>query len=93
MIVIGSTAEVWPARMVTLAGTVSRFVSLEARLTTRGLAKAVGMVTVPSTVPTPSVALAGTVTVKGGKTLTAKATDSVAEFRGDPVSTTVTGKL
>ena len=42
MMVIGSVAEVWPAEMVTLAGTVALVGSLDVRLTVRSLANGEG---------------------------------------------------
>ena len=60
MIVSGKGAEVAPAGIVTVAGTVTRLGSLEVTLTTRSLANAAGMVIVPLTVPWPTVALVGT---------------------------------
>ena len=69
-IVIGSGIEVCPAGMVRLAGTAARLVSLEARLTTRSVFKAAAMLSVPLTVPSPLVALLGSVSDKGtGTTL------------------------
>ena len=56
---IGNVAVVWPARMVTVAGTVASVVSLEARLTIRLLAGALEAVTVPVTGASPSRAEAG----------------------------------
>ena len=70
MIVIGTEAEVSPAGMVAAAGTVALPVSPEARATERGAASAAGMLTVAATVPTPSVALAGSVNVNAGKVMT-----------------------
>lgn len=63
-------AEVEPAGMVTVedAG-VASVVSFEARFTTSALARALGMDTVPVTLPADSAAEAGSVTVRGRLTL------------------------
>jgi len=66
MIVIGTATEVCPRDGH--AGSHGRPGAVAGRKGHReGVAKAVGMLTVPFTVPTPSVALAGIDTVNGGK--------------------------
>ena len=72
MIVSGTDPESCPAEMTTVAGTESLLLSLEVRLTVRSLANATGMLTVPATVPTPSVSSVGTVRTMGGKLETVK---------------------
>ena len=59
MIVIGREIKVWPAGIVSVAGTVRRVGSLDARLTVRLLVSAKGMSSQPVTVPSPSVAPVG----------------------------------
>ena len=63
MIVRSKLAEVNPARIVALVGTVTRSGLPEVIFTARSLLTAVGILTDPVTVP-PSVTSAGTVTVR-----------------------------
>ena len=79
--------------MVTLAGTVTRLGSLEVTVTVRAPPKAVGIVSVPASVPTPSVASLGAMIVNGGSTLTVTLNELVAVCGGEAESATVTEKL
>jgi hypothetical protein len=47
-------------------GTVARVLSLDVRLTVKGVVRAAGILTDPFTAPTPSVAFAGMVSANGG---------------------------
>ena len=70
MIVNGNGAEVVPAEIVTVAGTVTRPGSLEVTSTTRSLDNAAGMVSVALTVPAPTVTSVGRTGVTGGRLAT-----------------------
>ena len=72
MMVMGSGAEVCPAGIVMVAGTATRSGLPDVRLTTRSPAIAAGMLIVPVTPRSPSVALAGTAGITGGKSETLK---------------------
>ena len=58
--VTSKVAEVWLAGMVTLASTVASEVSDETRDTVKSVKRTPGMLTVPCTAPSPSVAVEGT---------------------------------
>ena len=66
MIVTGNGAEVWPAGIVMVAGTVTRLVSLDVRLTTSRFPKPPGFQR-PVTTPSPSLASAWNVGLADGR--------------------------
>ena len=78
---------------MTLAGTVTSAGSVLARLTSRLEPRAVGMLTVPTAGPWPSVAFEGTVTVSGGCELTTRCNVLVALFTGEAESVTRDGQI
>ena len=73
---IRKLTEVCPAGMTTAAGTCTAVVSLEVKVTVTALPGAAFTVTVPCTVPAPSVVVAGALSERGGSFVVLHGNDS-----------------